>query len=202
MFTGLIECMGTVQTIAPDGFGGAEMTIQESTLAPQLQLGESVAVNGVCLTVVGMDASTFRFQLGPETLLKSNLGTLQPGHRVNLERSLRMGDRIGGHFVQGHVDAMGTILENVQQGEWRMFRFDCSAALTPLMVPKGSIAVDGISLTLVDVAPSSFTVMLIPHTLSMTTLGLKSVGETVNLETDMLARHVAKLVAAPRLAVD
>jgi len=201
MFTGIIETLGTVTDLRSDGFGGRELTITEPTIAPQLVMGESVAINGVCLTVVKMDATSFHFQIGPETLVQSNLGMLMPGSQVNLERSLRMGDRMGGHFVQGHVDAMGTITENAIQGEWRMIRFACPATITPLMVAKGSIAIDGISLTLVEVAEDSFVVMLIPHTLQLTTLGLKDVGDTVNLETDMLARHVAKLVANIRIEI-
>lgn len=194
MFTGLVEALGTVRTAADDDHGGKVLTIHEATLAPQLALGESVAVNGACLTVVERDADSFRFEVGPETLLRTNLGALRAGGRVNLERSLRVGDRLGGHFVQGHIDGVGTIAERVKQGEWETVRFACPADVTRLMVPKGSIAVDGVSLTLVEVGADWFTVMLIPHTLANTTLGSKKVGEPVNLEADMLAKHVAKLL--------
>ncbi len=194
MFTGLIEFLGTIQSRSDDGHGGLLLTISEHTLAPQISGGESIAVNGVCLTIVNRDALSFKFQVGPETLLKTNLGALKAGDRVNLERSLRVGDRLGGHFVQGHVDGVGTIAEREQQGEWEMVCFRCPKELTKLMVPKGSIAVDGISLTLVEVGDDFFTVMLIPHTLANTTLGFKKAGDTVNLEADMLARHVAKLL--------
>jgi riboflavin synthase len=196
MFTGLIESLAAVSQIEDDGHGGKVMTVYEPRLGPQLALGESVAVNGACLTVVANDAGRFRFQIGPETLLKTNLGALDLGGQVNLERSLRVGDRLGGHFVQGHVDAVGTIAERIPQGEWEMVRFQCPAELTRLMVPKGSIAVDGISLTLVDVGPDFFTVMLIPHTQLHTTLGFKKVGDPINLEADMLAKHVQKLLNA------
>src|SRR5262245_43523601 len=195
MFTGLVEFLSPVERIAPDGAGGAELTVREPALAPSLALGESVAVNGACLTVVARDAETFRFQLGPETLKCTNLGDLREGDRVNLERALRVGDRLGGHFVQGHVDAVGRIAERARQGEWETVWFACPAELTPLMVPKGSIAVDGVSLTVVDVGPDRLSVMLIPHTLQNTTLGHKPVGAAVNLETDLLARHVQKLLA-------
>jgi riboflavin synthase len=194
MFTGLIESLGVVQTIADDSQGGRRLTIEEPVIAPQLTVGESVAVNGVCLTALNPSHGCFAFDVGPETLLRSNLGQLAPGQRVNLERSLRVGDRLGGHFVQGHVDAVGQIVERQRQGEWEMLRCRCPATLSPLMVSKGSIAVDGVSLTLVDVDVESFTVMLIPHTLAATTLGFKRTADTVNLETDMIAKHIQKLL--------
>jgi len=196
MFTGLVESLGTVREVAADGHGGSELLIAEPAIAPQLVIGESVAVNGACLTVVAIDGEAFRFQCGPETLVRTNLGELRPGDRVNLERSLRVGDRLGGHFVQGHVDAVGTVVSRERQGEWETIAFEFPPEWSALMVPKGSIAVDGISLTLVDVSPGRFTVMLIPHTLAVTTLGLKSAGAKVNLETDMIAKHVQKLFQA------
>ncbi|MCE9534206.1 MAG: riboflavin synthase [Planctomycetes bacterium] len=194
MFTGLVETLGTVHSQSSDARGGASLVIAQSLIAPQLVLGESVAVNGACLTVVAISDGRFSFDVGPETLLKTNLGQLRVGDRVNLERSLRVGDRLGGHFVQGHVDAVGSIEERAREGEWEMVRFRCPGELTRLMVPKGSIAVDGISLTLVEVGPDFFTVMLIPHTSKETTLGVKKAGDSVNLEADMLAKHVQKLL--------
>jgi riboflavin synthase len=194
MFTGLVESLGEVSSVADDGHGGKLLAIVEATIAPQLALGESVAINGACLTVVAKDDTSFQFQIGPETLLKTNLGALSVGDRANLERSLRVGDRLGGHFVQGHIDAVGSIVERVVQGEWETVLFRCPAELTRLMVAKGSIAVDGVSLTLVEVGPDSFTVMLIPHTLANTTLGFKKAGDVVNLEADMMAKHVRKLL--------
>jgi riboflavin synthase len=136
----------------------------------------------------------FDFDIGPETLLKTNLGKLEVGNRVNLERSLRVGDRLGGHFVQGHIDGVGTIGSRHRQGEWEDVWFRCPPELTRFMVPKGSIAVDGVSLTLVNVEANRFSIMLIPHTQAMTTLGFKQPGDMVNLETDILAKHVAKLL--------
>jgi len=193
MFTGLVESLGTVVRRRPDGAGGAHLTIACS-FATELTLGESVAVNGACLTVVEHTPDDFYVQLGPETLERTCLGSLESGHRVNLERSLRVGDRLGGHFVQGHVDGVGRIAERTRQGEWATVRFTCPTDLSPLMVPKGSVAVDGVSLTLVEVDRDRFSVMLIPLTLAMTTLGIKQIGDAVNLETDMIAKHVAKLM--------
>lgn len=195
MFTGLVQALAAVDRFAPDGHGGARLVVREPTLAPQLVLGESVAVNGCCLTVVGSDTSTFAFDCGPETLARTALGGLTPGSRVNLERALRVGDMLGGHFVTGHVDAVGTLAAVEPSGEWQVLTFYLSAEFDELLVPKGSVAVDGISLTLVDVIPGSFTVMLIPHTLAHTTLGVKVPGDPVNLEFDLLAKHVRKLVA-------
>lgn len=194
MFTGLVETLATVRTVIPDG-PGCILEIEEPRLAPELMLGESVAVNGVCLTVVARDAQTFRFQAGPETLRLTDLGELRPGDRVNLERSLRVGDRLGGHIVQGHVDGLGRLDKRERQGDWELLYFSCPPELTRQMVRKGSIAVDGISLTLVDVTLTGFSVALIPHTLAVTTLGFKQPPQTVNLETDLFAKYVAKCLA-------
>ena len=151
-------------------------------------------MNGTCLTVTACGGDTFSFQVGPETLARTNLGLLTPGDGVNLERALRMGDSLGGHFVTGHIDCTGTILEKSQQGKWLMVWFAFPREFAELLVEKGSIAVDGVSLTLVDVQPEKFSVMLIPHTRDNTTLGRKGPGDTVNLEFDLLAKHVQKLV--------
>jgi len=191
MFTGLIEALGTVQAIHPDG-PGRLLQIAEPRIAPELSLGESVAINGVCLTIVARDRETFNFQVGPETLRLTNLGDLQPQMQVNLERSLQVGARMGGHIVQGHVDGLGRIERLDQQGEWEMIWFSCSPDLTLQMVPKGSVAIDGIRLTLVNVTETGFSVALIPHTLAVTTLGFKKPGATVNLETDLFAKYIAK----------
>jgi riboflavin synthase len=192
MFTGLVESLGTIVR-AEDTGAGCRLTVRDA-IGPRLALGESVAVNGACLTVVEVRGEEFAFEVGPETILKTNLGALIAGDRVNLERSLQVRDRLGGHFVQGHVDAVGTIDARLRNGDWEDVWFRCPAELTKLMVPKGSIAVDGISLTLVNVEAERFGVMLIPHTQATTTLGFKQVGDPVNLEADMLAKHVAKLL--------
>jgi riboflavin synthase len=192
MFTGLVESLGTVIR-AEDTGAGRRLRVRDA-MGRQLAIGQSVAVNGACLTVVEIHDDEFCFEVGPETLLRTNLGALAAGGRVNLERSLRAGDRLGGHFVQGHVDAVGIIDARVRQGEWEDVWFRCPGELTQLMVPKGSIAVDGVSLTLVKVESERFSVMLIPHTQSATTLGFKQPGDPVNVEADMLAKHVAKLL--------
>jgi riboflavin synthase len=142
--------------------------------------------------VVQRDARTCSFQAGPETLRRTNLGELQAGDRVNLERSLRAGDRLGGHIVQGHVDGVGRIDERVPRGDWESVWFACPPELAAQLVTKGSVAVDGVSLTVVDVERDRFSVALIPHTLAVTTLGLKQAGAAVNLETDILAKYVWK----------
>jgi riboflavin synthase len=191
MFTGLVEFLGTVRSLTPEG-AGRGLVIAAPSLTSELTTGESVAVNGACLTVVDHDAETCRFQVGPETLLRTNLGELKPGDRVNLERSLRLSDRVGGHLVQGHIDGLGRIDDKRTDGDWVLMSFRCPRALTAQMVSKGSIAVDGISLTLVDVESERFSVALIPHTLAATTLGFKNVGDAVNLETDLLAKYVAR----------
>ncbi len=199
MFTGLVESLGTVQSLTAAG-GGRELVVSAPALAGQLVLGESVAINGTCLTVVQHDAETCRFEVGPETLLRTTLGVLRVQDRVNLERALKVGDRMGGHMVQGHVDGVGRIVRKERDGAWVMMGFTCPPELTVQMIPKGSIAVDGISLTLVDVTRDGFGVMLIPHTLELTTLGFKQIGDAVNLETDLLAKYVKKYLDALQLA--
>ncbi len=174
----------------------ARALVIAAPFAAGLVVGESVAVNGACLTVVARDATTCRFQAGPETLQRSNLGELRAGDRVNLERSLRVGDRLGGHLVQGHVDGLGRIASRQRQGDWEVVWFACPAELAAQMVTKGSITVDGVSLTVVDVTADSFSVALIPHTLAQTTLGFKGSGSSVNLETDVLAKYVWKYLGA------
>jgi riboflavin synthase len=194
MFTGLVQALGRVDRRADVG-GGMRLTLENEAISPHLTLGESIAVNGACLTVTGIDGPFFTFEIGPETLAKTNLALLQTREQVNLERALRLGDPLGGHIVTGHVDAVGTISDKQASGDWQTVWFTCPEALDDLMVHKGSIAVDGVSLTLVDVEKGRFSVMLIPHTLAHTTLGFKEVGATVNLEADLLAKHVRKLFA-------
>ena len=194
MFTGLVEALGTVETMTPAG-AGARLVLREPGLAPQLTLGESVCVNGACLTVVAHDSETFAFEAGPETLARTDLGTLKPGDRVNLERSLRLSDRLGGHLVTGHVDGLGRVESRQTDGEWVTTWFHCPEELAAQMVSKGSVAVDGVSLTVVGVRRDGFSVMLIPHTLSVTTLGFKAIGAPVNLETDLLAKYVWKCLS-------
>jgi riboflavin synthase len=195
VFTGLVEGLGRLEQAILEN-GGRRLTIAWPGLpaSEPLQLGESVAVSGCCLTVVAATGETFETQVGPETLDRTNLGTKSAGDRVNLERALKVGARLGGHFVQGHIDTTATLRERRQEGEWEFLAFRIESTWTPLLVSKGSIAVDGVSLTLVDVWPDAFSVMLIPHTMVMTTLGSIRPGDPVNIEIDMLAKHVQKLL--------
>jgi riboflavin synthase len=200
MFTGLVETLATVSRIDVED-AGRRLVISAGEIADTAKLGDSIAVNGACLTVVERAGERLHFQAGPETLRRTNLGELNPGDRVNLERPLRLSDRLGGHMVQGHVDGIGHIADRQRQGEWETVWFRCSSELTLQMVPKGSVAVDGVSLTLVDVTDDRFSVALIPHTLANTTLGFKQVGAPVNIETDILAKYVAKLIAGERRGI-
>jgi riboflavin synthase len=200
MFTGLVETLGRIERASDDGAGGRHLIVA-ADFASELTLGESVAVNGVCLTVVERDAQTFRFQAGPETLQRSNLGELVPGDRVNLERSLRLSDRLGGHLVQGHVDGLGRVAARATQADWETFWFTGPADLVKFLVSKGSVAVDGISLTVVDVTRDEFSVALIPHTLAVTTLGFKQPGASVNLEMDVLAKYLYQWAAQGYVAL-
>jgi riboflavin synthase len=193
MFTGLIEALGCVEEVQPAG-AGRRLTLSAPSLfqGDGTRIGDSVAINGACLTVVQVQGDRLSFEAGPETLRRTNLGELHPGDRVNLERALRLGDRLGGHLVQGHIDGIGHVAERQRQGDWELFWFSCPADLAEQMVSKGSVAVDGISLTVVDVTADRFSVALIPHTLAVTSLGFKRPGASVNLETDLLAKYVWK----------
>jgi riboflavin synthase len=197
MFTGLVEALGWVERVVEEG-SGRRLTLFWPGLRAPLVLGESVAINGCCLTVVSAVGERFDVQAGPETLHRTNLGDLAEDSPINLERALRVGDRLGGHFVQGHVDTTAVLRGHRIEGEWQFLSFAIDPAWTALMVPKGSVAVDGVSLTLVEVQDDAFSVMLIPHTLAVTTLGVRRVGDRVNVETDILAKHVQKLMAQAR----
>ena len=191
MFTGLIESLAPLERVvaAPPG---KTLVVREANFAAEAKLGESIAINGCCLTVVAIEGETLHFEAGPETLARTKLGQLTPGALVNLERSLRVGDRLGGHFVTGHVDGIGTLAARHDEGDWSTLYFHTPRALARQMASKGSIAIDGVSLTLVDVEPDRFSVALIPHTLRVTTLGNLQVGDPVNLETDLLAKYVQR----------
>jgi len=195
MFSGIVEARGTVAEIRPEP-PGCLLVIGEPKIAAQTKLADSISVNGCCLTVIAADEQTMSFQAGPETLARTNLGELVPGSLVNLERALAVGDRLGGHFVSGHVDAVGTLELRDDHGDWSFFWFRTARRLSRQMASKGSIAVDGVSLTIVDSQPERFSVALIPYTLAVTTLGPLQVGGTVNLETDILAKYVERLVEA------
>jgi riboflavin synthase len=194
MFTGLVEGQGTVQLLEKNG-SSIDLTLKiPELILHEAQIGDSVAINGCCLTVVEIAENSLKFQAGAETLAKTNLGLLTVGDAVNLERPLAANGRLGGHFVQGHVDGVGSIKSIDRDGEWITMWFEVPEALALQMVPKGSVTVDGISLTIVGCEASSFSIALIPHTLEVTTLGQRQVGSIVNIETDILGKYVSKLV--------
>lgn len=197
MFTGLVEAQGTVVETVPQGAGIRLVVAPPETMLAGMAVGESVAVNGCCLTVVALEGGRWAFEISPETLAKTNLRQARSADRVNLERALPASARLGGHFVQGHVDGCGTIDRIMPDGPWVTLWFRAAADLTRQMVPKGSVAVDGVSLTLVDVEAERFSVALIPHTLAVTTLGARRPGDNVNIETDILAKYVQKMLHPP-----
>jgi riboflavin synthase len=193
MFTGLISDVGVVERLDPRA-GGARITIRPASLpVDELVPGESVACNGACLTVVERGGGRMSFDAVPETLARTTLGSWKAGTRVNLERALRLSDRLGGHLVQGHVDAVGKVLARAAEGQGARLTVWMPAAIAPLVAEKGSIAVDGVSLTVASAGRDRFEVALIPETLSRTVLGDAAPGTPVNLEVDVVARHVARL---------
>jgi riboflavin synthase len=194
VFTGLIADLGEVRMLRSDA-QGAEIEI-ETSLAADLSVGDSVAVNGVCLTATAVGGGEFRAQAIAETLRRSTLGALRRGSRVNLELPLRVGDRLGGHIVQGHVDGVGTLSSVVQEGFSRVLSVDLPGELARNVVLKGSIALDGVSLTISALSGSTLSVSLIPETLERTTLGFAQPGEELNVEVDVLAKHVERLMAS------
>lgn len=188
MFTGLIQDTGTILSLTPNR--EVQEIVIQTTLAHDIKIDDSIATNGVCLTAVAVDATTFRCQAVPMTLEKSNLGDLRPGDRVNLELSLRPQDRLGGHMVQGHVNGVGLVSDIRELGKTWEFDVTFPAELRKYMISEGSIAVDGISLTIARLFETSLTLAIIPHTLEKTTLGSKKIGERVNLEVDMVAKYI------------
>jgi riboflavin synthase len=193
MFTGLVTDLGVVERIEPRS-GGARLAIRPGSLpVAELVLGESVACNGACLTVVERGGGTMSFDAVPETLARTTLGGWRAGTRVNLERALRLSDRLGSHLVQGHVDAVGKVLARVAEGQGARLTIALPPSIAPLVAEKGSIAVDGVSLTVARALRDRFEVALIPETLARTVLGDAAPGTLVNLEADVVARHVARL---------
>lgn len=189
MFTGIVEELGAVMAV-----GDGRLRVYGPVVTSDARPGDSIAVNGVCLTVVTSGDGEFTADVMAETLRRSSLGALRPGDRVNLERAARVGDRLGGHLVQGHVDGVASIVQRSPGGEWDLVRFTLPGELARYVAEKGSITVDGVSLTVVSVDADSFTVGLIPTTLKLTTLGFKGVGEPVNLEVDVIAKYVERLL--------
>jgi len=201
MFTGLIEGLGRLAAVESETAGirlviAPPAPMLGNTDAERCQPGDSVAINGCCLTVIDIKHDCWSFQAGTETLSKTNLGRLTVGDMVNLERSLPVNGRLGGHFVQGHVDGVGRVDRIDREGEWVAMWFRVPESLATLMVQKGSVAVDGISLTVVNVERDRFSVALIPHTLTVTTLGSRAVEDEVNIETDILGKYVERLLGA------
>jgi riboflavin synthase len=195
MFTGIVEGTGTVAALAAAADGsGARLKVEAPWLAGQLEPGESVAVNGCCLTVTEATAAGFAADLVAETLRRTALGGLAAGARVNLERPLALGGRLGGHLVQGHVDGVAVVLDLAPIGDGEEVRIELPPDLDRYVVEKGSIAVDGVSLTVAGVGPGWLTVALVPHTLEVTTLGDRRPGDPVQLEVDVVAKYVERLV--------
>jgi riboflavin synthase len=191
VFTGIIETVGRVASVEAQG-EKARLAIEAAAVSDGLPIGASVAVNGTCLTVVAVSASQVIFEVVRETLDRSSLGDLRSGSRVNLERALRADGRLDGHIVQGHVDGTGRVRAIERQGDDVRFAVDCEPEFAALLVPKGSIAIDGVSLTLVQVGVAGFDVALIPHTLAATNLADRQPGDRVNLEADVLGKYVQK----------
>ena len=193
MFTGIIEAVGVVAGVSHEG-DLARLRVQAGAVREGVELGDSIAVNGVCLTVTKIEGQTLEFDAVRETLERSALGALEEGAGVNLERAMRAGARLDGHIVQGHVDGMGTVKALEEAGQDVRLFIDCDASLAELLVDKGSVTIDGVSLTVVTAAPTSFDVVLIPHTLAETTLGNYQPGQRVNLEADILGKYVKTYV--------
>ena len=203
MFTGLVEGIGRVRSLEPSE---AEIQLTVDVPEPLLRdggcrLGESVAINGCCLTAIAVDGAAWTFEAGRETLSKTTLGELRAGSPVNLERALPATGRLGGHIVQGHIDGVGVVASIRQDGDWTNMSFTMPAELAAQLVPKGSIAVDGVSLTVVEATDAGFSIALIPHTLAETTLRSRRVGDRVNLETDILGKYVHRWLTNQRESI-
>lgn len=193
MFTGLVAELGTVHLLRREG-SSYHLTVSAAKVMHNLKIGDSVAVNGACLTVVNINDQQFTADVMPETVRLTNIGSLQAGDKVNLERTLRLCDGLDGHIVSGHVEGLGTITGKKPEGIAVAVRIDTEARLLKYIIPKGSIAIDGISLTVTKVDDCGFSVAIIPHTAKETTLGFKNVGDKVNLETDIIGKYVEKML--------
>jgi riboflavin synthase len=193
MFTGIVEELGTVMALRPEG-NAARLAVQAEVVREDLRIGDSLAVNGVCLTVERIEPAQLWASMMPETLQRTTLASLSRGEKVNLERALRLDSRLGGHLVLGHVDGIGRVQDIAGAGEERVLTISLPAELARFVAPKGSIAIDGVSLTVVNAGADHFSVSLIRHTISLTTFSLRRVGDRVNLEVDTLARYIARLL--------
>lgn len=197
MFTGIVEELGVISAVRR-GAHSAQLMIQAEKVLEGSRVGDSILVNGVCLTAVGFAEAVFTADVMAETLDKTNLGKLKTGDRVNLERALRLSDRLGGHLVSGHIDAVGKIAGRQKHDIATLIDIEAPSAVMRYIIKKGSVAIDGTSLTVADLGPGSFQVSLIPHTAQMTTLGFKKAGDTVNLEADLIGKYVEKLLNPPQ----
>ena len=194
MFTGIIEGLGTITAVRPSGTG-KHFTLNTDFDLDKTKIGDSIAVNGACLTVVKIQRRRFEVDISAETLNKTTFGDAKNGDRVNLERAMLLSDRIGGHFVSGHIDGIGSILKRDSIGESIAISVRVPELLSRYMISKGSVAIDGISLTINNCRKDSFDVNIIPHTASVTTLAMKKIGDSVNIETDMIGKYVERFIA-------
>ncbi len=195
MFTGIIEGLGRISSIRHAG-RGVSLAIESGFPLEDPEIGESIAVNGVCLTATSISLGAFTAEVSPESLSRTTLGNLKRGDKVNLERALRLSDRLGGHLVSGHVDAVGRILERKALGDFTLFTFSVPPELSRYLIEKGSVAVDGISLTVNSCDKGSFSVSVIPHSAQITTMGFKTTGDKVNIEVDLVGKYIEKLIGA------
>ena len=197
MFTGIIEGFGTIRQIRSEG-QGKRMTVDADFFLEQTMIGDSICVSGACLTVVAIDVNRFTVDISPETHAKTTFGNAKIGDRVNLERALRLSDRIDGHLVSGHIDGIGTVTLKQNIGNAIIVSFKVPEVISHYMIQKGSVAVDGISLTINNCGHDSFDVSIIPHTAKLTTIGFKKAGDLVNIETDMIGKYVERFVGGKR----
>ncbi len=193
MFTGIVQGLGTVRSVR-NMAQGCVIGVEPDFELEDYELGESIAVNGVCLTATTIDRTSFTADVSPETLSRTTLGGLQPGSRVNLERALRLSDRLGGHIVSGHIDCVGQVVERRELRDFTLFSFTIDSRYDRYLIEKGSVAIDGISLTVNSCGNGRFSVAIIPHTCSITTLGFRKVGHRVNIELDIIGKYVEKLL--------
>jgi riboflavin synthase len=197
MFTGIIEGLGTIREIRPEG-QGKRMTVDADFFLEQTKIGDSISVSGACLTVVMIDDKRFTVDISPETIEKTTFKSARIGDRVNLERALRLSDRIDGHLVSGHIDGIGTVTLKQNIGNAIIVSFKVPEFISHYMIQKGSVAVDGISLTINNCGHDSFDVSIIPHSAKLTTIGFKKAGDLVNIETDMIGKYVERFVGGNR----
>lgn len=193
IFTGIVEEIGSIKQIISSA-EGADLTIGAQKVLEDIRIGDSIAVSGPCLTVTGVNADGFRAWAMPETMSKTNFADLKVGHTVNLERAMSLSGRLGGHLVTGHIDGIARFIEKKAEGDAAILHFKTAASLTRYIITKGSVALDGVSLTVIDVNADNFSVGLIPHTMLHTTLGSKKSGDRINLEVDLVGKYVEKLM--------